>query len=261
MISGNGGSLVKVGTGTLTLSGADTYGGGTTVNAGILRLGTGGSLDSSRPADDELAAASISTVSARPSARSPAPAGRSRLGNGTLTVKQSITTSFLGDISGTGGLTKAGPGTLILNGVNDYTGLTSVNSGVLEIGDADHTDASIAGPVTIGADGKLEGHGTIGGDVANTAGGVLSPGGSIGTLTVGGNYTQGSTSRLLIEVSPTAASQLQVAGQCQPRRQSGPDLPARRLQRCQLRHPECRQRHRDLRHRHRPDPDRALPSP
>ena len=44
MISGNGGSLVKVGTGMLTLSGADTYGGGTIVNAGILRLGTGGSL-------------------------------------------------------------------------------------------------------------------------------------------------------------------------------------------------------------------------
>ena len=50
VISGNGGSLVKVGTGTLTLSGADTYGGGTTVNAGILRLGTGGSLDRVRPA-------------------------------------------------------------------------------------------------------------------------------------------------------------------------------------------------------------------
>src|SRR6185369_761044 len=104
------------------------------------------------------------------------------LGTGTLTVKQSITTSFLGDISGTGGLTKAGPGTLILNGTNDYTGLTSVNAGILEIGDADHSDASIAGPVTIGADGKLEGHGTIAGDVANSAGGVLSPGGSIGTM-------------------------------------------------------------------------------
>ena len=57
-----------------------------------------------------------------------------------------------------------------------------------------------------------QGHGTIGGDVANADGGVLSPGGSIGTLTLGGDYTQGRTSRLRIEVSPTAASQLRVLG-------------------------------------------------
>ena len=78
VISGNGGSLVKVGTGTLTLSGADTYGGGTTVNAGILRLGTGGSLAARAGRSRSMAAASISTATARPSARSPAPAGRSR---------------------------------------------------------------------------------------------------------------------------------------------------------------------------------------
>ena len=71
--------------------------------------------------------------------------GTITLGTGTLTVKQSITTSFLGDISGSGGLTKGGPGTLILDGTNDYTGLTSVNNGVLEIGDADHPEASLLG--------------------------------------------------------------------------------------------------------------------
>ncbi|MFX9762094.1 autotransporter-associated beta strand repeat-containing protein, partial [Acinetobacter baumannii] len=40
IISGSGGSLVKVGTGTLTLSGANTYSGGTTINGGTLQLGT-----------------------------------------------------------------------------------------------------------------------------------------------------------------------------------------------------------------------------
>ena len=78
VISGNGGSLVKVGTGMLTLSGADTYSGGTTVNAGILQLGTGGSLAAAGRARRSMAGASISTAMTRPWAPSPAPAGRSR---------------------------------------------------------------------------------------------------------------------------------------------------------------------------------------
>jgi fibronectin-binding autotransporter adhesin len=61
------------------------------------------------------------------------------------------------------------------------------------------------------AGGLLQGFGTIGGNLANISG-VVAPGGSIGTLTVGGNYTQRSAGTLSIEVSPTAASQLKVGG-------------------------------------------------
>lgn len=43
VIAGTGGSLVKIGTGTLTLSGANTYTGGTTINGGTLQLGTAAS--------------------------------------------------------------------------------------------------------------------------------------------------------------------------------------------------------------------------
>ena len=259
VISGHKGSLVKVGTGTLTLSGADTYSGGTTVDDGILQLGTGGSLAAAGRLTVNGGSFDLNGHDQTVGALSGA-GGTITLGSGTLTVKQSITTSFLGDISGSGGLTKGGTGTLILDGINDYTGATAVDDGVLEIGDAEHTDASLLGPVTIGAEGKLAGHGTIGGNVTNLAGGVVAPGGSIGTLTLGGDYTQGSTSRLRIEVSPTAASQLKVLGNASL---DGnlllvyePGVYSRR----QLRHRECRQHHRHLRHRHRARPRRASPS-
>jgi len=78
------------------------------------------------------------------------------------------------------------------------------------VGDADHASASIQGNVQVNAAGTLRGHGSIAGDVNST--GTVWPGGSIGTLTVGGNYTQSPDGTLQIEISPTAASQLKVGG-------------------------------------------------
>ncbi|HEY2049172.1 MAG TPA: autotransporter-associated beta strand repeat-containing protein [Caulobacteraceae bacterium] len=184
-VGGNSVGTVTVASGTQVLTGNNTYTGNSAIAAGAtLQVGNGG------------------------------PAG-SLAGNvadaGTLVFDRAGTVVYSGVVFGTGNVTQGGPGTTILDGVNTITGVTTVQAGVLEVGDASHSNASLAGNVVVGAAGTLRGHGTIAGSVTNTAGGTVAPGGTIGTLTVG-SYTQGATSTLAIEVSPTAASELNVLG-------------------------------------------------
>ena len=61
------------------------------------------------------------------------PSGNIQLGSGILTVNQSAAGTFSGQISGTGNFTKSGGADLILNGNNIYTGVTTVNNGVLQL--------------------------------------------------------------------------------------------------------------------------------
>ncbi|WP_421996224.1 autotransporter-associated beta strand repeat-containing protein [Reyranella sp.] len=98
--SGPGGSLVKVGTGVLTLTGANTYTGGTTVAGGGL-LGTTTSLQGDI------------------------------LNNGAVGFSQAGSGTYGGNMSGTGSLTLLG-GTVTLTGTNTYSGGTTVSGGVLQ---------------------------------------------------------------------------------------------------------------------------------
>lgn len=76
-------------------------------------------------------------------------------------------------------LLKTGLGTQILSGENTYTGLTTVEEGILVV------NGSLAGNVLTNPLGTLKGNGIIDGTLTNK--GAVSPGESIGTLTIG-NY-------------------------------------------------------------------------
>jgi hypothetical protein len=82
--------------------------------------------------------------------------------------------------------------------ISALAGTTSITGGILEVGDASNPAASLGGNITVGSAGTLAGHGTIGGSVSNVSG-MVTPGGSIGTLTIGGNFIQGSASTLVVK--------------------------------------------------------------
>ena len=130
IVSGTGG-IDKQGTGVLTLSGANTYTGATAVNAGTLRLGA-----ANRIADTSAVTVASGAIfdlnSLAETVGSIAGGGSITLGTATLTAGgDGTSTTFSGAISGTGGLTKAGAGTLTLSGTNTYTGATTISAGTL----------------------------------------------------------------------------------------------------------------------------------
>ena len=114
---GGGGSLTKLGPGMLTLSTNNGYTGSTTIRAGTLQIGNGGTVG---------AIGSTSNV----------------LDNGALVFNRSDNYggTFNPVISGVGSLNLAG-GTLNLTGINTYSGATSVNSGMLVLAPARATSA------------------------------------------------------------------------------------------------------------------------
>ena len=189
--NGLGSSLGLTGPGTLVLTAANTYSGGTTISAGTLQIGNGGTSGSI-----------LGNI----------------VDNGALAFDRSDTVVYGGAISGTaaGSISQIGGGTLILDGNSSgFAGSTTVAAGTLEVGDASHASAVLGGNVTVDAGTALMGHGTIGGNVSN--GGTVQPGGTIGVLTVAGNYAQSSAGTLNIEITPTVTvgtgyDQLSVGG-------------------------------------------------
>ncbi|EBW8716204.1 fibronectin-binding autotransporter adhesin ShdA [Salmonella enterica subsp. enterica serovar Oranienburg] len=110
-LSGTG-SLVKTGTGELTLNGDNDYSGGTTIDDGVLIADNA----------DSLGSGDIDN------------SGVLQVGEGELK----------NTLSGTGSLVKIGTGELTLNGDNDYSGGTTISDGTLI---ANHADSLGTGAI------------------------------------------------------------------------------------------------------------------
>jgi outer membrane autotransporter protein len=204
--NGTSGTLTKSGLGTLILTAQNTYTGATHIDQGALQLNAMNAL-SNATAVSVAAGASFNLNNFDQTIASLAGAGNVMLGAALLTTGgDNSSTTFSGAISGTGGLTKQGTGTFTLTGISTYTGVTNVNDGILVV------NGSLASTVNLNG-GALQGTGTVGG--LNNPNGTLSPGNSIGTLTVAGNMVLGAAATYLIEVSPSAADRTNVTGTAQ----------------------------------------------
>lgn len=160
IISGAGG-LTKVGAGTFTLTGANTYTGETNINAGEL-VAAGGAAIADQSAVTVASGAQF-TLNDNEVIGSLAGAGDVELNGNTLTTGfNGASTLFSGLISGAGGLTKIGAGVLTLSGANSYTGATTITGGeLIASGGAAITDQSTV-DVALGAAFTLNNSETIG---------------------------------------------------------------------------------------------------
>ena len=133
---GGSGGLTKIGTGTLTLSGVNSYSGSTDVNAGTLALGSAASGPSASRVN-LAGGTTLNTAGFSATIGSLAGAGNVTLGAGTLTAGGDQTSStFSGAISGTGGFVKSGAGTTTLTGTNTFSGSMTVNAGTVTLSSA-----------------------------------------------------------------------------------------------------------------------------
>lgn len=176
--------LSKTGTGTLILTGSNTYN-GTTIEQGTLQLGTNGATGS---------------ISGNVSLD---------LDTSTLSFNHSNTLVYNGVMSGAGVVKQLGSGMTVLTGDNSYTGGTTISSGTLRLGN-DGATGSIAGDVTnngtleFDRSDQLAMDGTIAG-----AGSVKQTGDGVTVLSANNSYagtTTLSAGQLYINGNQTTAT-------------------------------------------------------
>ncbi|HET7084005.1 MAG TPA: autotransporter domain-containing protein [Rhizomicrobium sp.] len=134
VISGTG-ALIQLGPGTLILSSADTYSGGTTVRGGTLQVTGAGTLGAASGSVTVLSTLDLGGTTQIQNGGVTLLSGT--IQNGTLSssgtfILNSGTVSAT--LAGTGSVSGGGGGTTIVSGNNTYSGGTTITAGALQVG-------------------------------------------------------------------------------------------------------------------------------
>jgi autotransporter-associated beta strand protein len=190
------GSVVKSGGGTVTLGGANTYGGATTLNAGTLVLEGAGTLGDA--AGDLTVAGGVLDLGGTTATKTGAVTLTSGLvTHGTLSTSEDIDLqggTIDAVLAGTGAIVKTGPGVAVLTGDNTLSGTTTVSDGTLALGDGG-TSGSLVGDIVNDATFLVDrsDSGTLAGEISGT--GALIKTGS-GTLILTADNPFGGTTTI-----------------------------------------------------------------
>ncbi|MBN8418306.1 MAG: autotransporter-associated beta strand repeat-containing protein [Verrucomicrobia bacterium] len=182
-------ALTKIGEGTQTFTGANTYSGATTINKGTLMAGAVNTLSANSAvtiANDPTAMLALTNGLADYSQTILSLSGGGTVNLGTiaaadtvatpgtrLTTGSTADTTYSGSIVGAGGLVKQGTGKFTITGANTYVGTTQVNEGNLQVGQSG-AGQSGTGAVVVSSGATLSGSGSVQG--ATVINGLLSAG-------------------------------------------------------------------------------------
>ncbi len=168
--------ITKSGAGAMLLSGANTFAGGLSVNAGTVVIGNTVALGTG------ALTLNGGAVSNNTGTSYTVPNGVNLISTGVIGVNAGDTLTISGVVTNSGGFAKVGAGTLKLTGADTYTGNTLINGGTLALtgslpGTANLNlasgatfDVSGASAYTLGSGQNLLGSGTVNGSVTAASG-------------------------------------------------------------------------------------------
>lgn len=144
-ISGTG-VVQQSGSGVITLTGTNTYSGGTSIASGTIQVAADQQLG------DVAGALTFSGGTLNTTATFSTARGTTLNGTGgTFNVDPTTTLTHSGVIGGTGTLRKSGEGTLVLSGNNTFTGGVAIDNGIVQVGAAGALNTTTPNAVTFGA--------------------------------------------------------------------------------------------------------------